>query len=731
MKKYLRSWFPLIAAVITVLATALPLSHVQAARLSSAGPSATYSLCFPYAPKDAGGDTGTLLITNAAASAVTLNVSLLAADGTQVASLPPSSLVSGATKAIDLAAVTGLPDGTYQVITTATGELVGAAHIHSVEGSVGVYRGLDCAAEPDSMFGVFYVDSPNGETSMLSVMNNSTSTATFKLELVDNSGTVVYTRPSLTVAPYGGIRFTSDDVPTSVFGQDGYGRVQVTSSAAGVSGVLANKRSNVITYANAMWGNQVAAAAIEPAGPTRNALPRLHDGSTDVGTAFTTQLFFVNAVNGPNTTNMSFYRDDGGQAATPRVETFNAGTARRYASVMPSGPTTASMVVGAQGPIAIQAEMVANGSASADQPAYSADSTVISAYATSFFIPGVVYDGDVVSVLAVQNLTGASGSVFVDLLNAGGSLAATVSGNVQPGAALTVDLRQVAGVAQPFYGTAHVRSQGGSVGQLDVYAKLAKSPLAQVEIVGADMAAAPGAAVDLKAVVAPASSTKPITYTWQADEQAPQVHVTAASQDVASFAWSSPGLKIVRVSAANAGGTAAAVHSVRVPAASAVSAEGAPLTLAHTAADGVSLQLDIPVDAAAPGYTLTLTPLSSRQIGAVNGAPATATLVGTGVLFDAFRGGEALPRFSLLAPAALRMRYTDGDVAGFDEATLRIWTLQNGTWVDAAETCSPASQYVRRPELNEIEVPICHLSPYALGVPGKLLYLPALGRGQQ
>ena len=103
-------------------------------------------------------------------------------------------------------------------------------------------------------------------------------------------------------------------------------------------------------------------------------------------------------------------------------------------------------------------------------------------------------------------------------------------------------------------------------------------------------------------------------------------------------------------------------------------------------------------------------------------------LVGTGALFDAFQGGEALPRFSLLAPAALRMRYTDADVAGFDEATLRIWTLQSGMSVDAADTCSPASQYVRRPELNGIEVPICHLSPYALGVPGKLLYLPALGR---
>lgn len=221
MKKYLRSWFPVIVAAITVLATASPLFPMQAATSSAVAPSANYSLCFPYAPKGAGGETGTLLIMNAAASAVSLNVSFLAADGTQVASLPASSLVSGATKIVDLAAVTGLPDGTHQVITTGGSELVGAAHIHSLEGSVGVCRGLDCAAKSDSMFGVYYVDSPNGETSTLRAMNNSTSTATFKLELVDNSGTVVYTRPRLTVAPYGGYGLQAMTYPQVSLGRTG------------------------------------------------------------------------------------------------------------------------------------------------------------------------------------------------------------------------------------------------------------------------------------------------------------------------------------------------------------------------------------------------------------------------------------------------------------------------------------------------------------------------------
>ena len=727
MKKCLRSWFNVVAAATTVMAAALPLLAVPAAASSVAGPSVTYSVCFPYAPRSAGGETGTLLITNAAASATTLNVSFLAADGTQAVALPGEQLNAGATKVVDLAAVTGLPEGAYQVLATAGGELAGAAHIRSVGGSVGVYRGVDCVAEPDSVFGIFFVDSPDGATSVLHLMNNSTTAAMFKLDLFNNSGAIVYSRPNLAVAAHGSMHFASEDVPTNVFGQEGYGRVQVTSTVSGVSGVLANQRSGVTTYANAMWGNQVAASS-DTAIAVRNALPRLHNRSTDVGTPFTTELFLVNAVNGANTSNMSFYRADGGQAATPRVESFTGGAARWYKSVMSSGPAAASMVLGAQGPIAIQAEMVADGSAPGDQPPYSADSMVISAYANSFFIPGIVCDGDVVSVLAVQNLSGSSGPVFVDLLNADGSLATTVNGNLQPGATLTVDLRQVGAVAQPFYGAAQVRGQWDYVGQLDVYSKLSRLPLQQVEIVGSDVAAATGAPLELTAVVSPTSSTKPITYTWQADEQAPQVHVTAASHDAASFAWTIPGLKAVRVTAANAGGMVAAEQWVRVPAASAVAVEGAPLTLAHTDAGGVSLQLDVPIDAAAPGYTLTLTPVSSSQIGAMNGMPATATFVGAGALFDAFQDGESLLRFSFLAPAALRMRYTDADVAGFDEATLHIWTLQGGKWVDAAETCSPASQYVRRPELNEIEVRICHLSPYALAVPGKQLYLPALGR---
>lgn len=56
------------------------------------------------------------------------------------------------------------------------------------------------------------------------------------------------------------------------------------------------------------------------------------------------------------------------------------------------------------------------------------------------------------------------------------------------------------------------------------------------------------------AQVGPPTTTFPITYTWEATDQAPVVHVVAALSDTQPFAWGLPGFKTVRVTAANAGG---------------------------------------------------------------------------------------------------------------------------------------------------------------------------------
>ena len=90
--------------------------------------------------------------------------------------------------------------------------------------------------------------------------------------------------------------------------------------------------------------------------------------------------------------------------------------------------------------------------------------------------------------------------------------------------------------------------------------------------------------------------------------------------------------------------------------------------------------------------------------------------------------GQPVENFEFDRPAKLILRYTDAE-AGGNESNLRIFTVANGQWQDAAETCDPPSAYIRRPAQNELEVAICHLSPYVLAEKaGRALYLPGISK---
>jgi hypothetical protein len=59
-----------------------------------------------------------------------------------------------------------------------------------------------------------------------------------------------------------------------------------------------------------------------------------------------------------------------------------------------------------------------------------------------------------------------------------------------------------------------------------------------------------GTAYRFTATVGPATATTPISYTWQADDQAP-ITMTGTLTDTVSFTWESPGTKRVTVTASN------------------------------------------------------------------------------------------------------------------------------------------------------------------------------------
>ena len=80
------------------------------------------------------------------------------------------------------------------------------------------------------------------------------------------------------------------------------------------------------------------------------------------------------------------------------------------------------------------------------------------------------------------------------------------------------------------------------------------------------------------------------------------------------------------------------------------------------------------------------------------------------------QGGNLLNPFSFDQPVTITIHYLDSDVAVLqeDQITLYDWDTAASTWVDAAQTCSPASAYTRDPANNTLSVQICHLSEFAL-----------------
>ena len=65
------------------------------------------------------------------------------------------------------------------------------------------------------------------------------------------------------------------------------------------------------------------------------------------------------------------------------------------------------------------------------------------------------------------------------------------------------------------------------------------------------------------------------------------------------------------------------------------------------------------------------------------------------------------------APVTITLTYTDEQLGGQSEGTLRLVVRSGSNWVDAATTCAPQSTYLREPSLNRVSVAICHLSEYA------------------
>jgi hypothetical protein len=86
-----------------------------------------------------------------------------------------------------------------------------------------------------------------------------------------------------------------------------------------------------------------------------------------------------------------------------------------------------------------------------------------------------------------------------------------------------------------------------------------------------------GLAQPFSAFVDPISVTLPITYVWQATDQALLLRVSNKRSDGVSFTWTTSGVKVITVTATNAGGTVTDTHMITVTPAT---SSGPPLLLA-------------------------------------------------------------------------------------------------------------------------------------------------------
>ena len=149
-----------------------------------------------------------------------------------------------------------------------------------------------------------------------------------------------------------------------------------------------------------------------------------------------------------------------------------------------------------------------------------ADGFVVQPASTRLLLPGIVYNGGVFTIIAAQNLAPAPADVRV-AFRPQGNIVATVQQLIMAGAAVSVDLRAVAGLPEDFAGSALISSNQDVIAQVDTFSqRIVGTPPASIAITGPALVQK-GQPVFLTAVVSPANADTPITYTWQATDLGP------------------------------------------------------------------------------------------------------------------------------------------------------------------------------------------------------------------
>lgn len=230
--------------------------------------------------------------------------------------------------------------------------------------------------------------------------------------------------------------------------------------------------------------------------------------------------------------------------------------------------------------------------------------------------------------------------------------------------------------------------------------------------------------VSFTAAYLPADATQPISYTWSFGDG------TLGDGMVVTHTYPLSDSYTVVVTTTNCAGSGRASHSetVRV-----VLLEGDQESvepdvggrLVYTDTQGNPTIVEIPGSAVTQTVTLLLTPLPTMT------HPISPTLRFANHAFDleVYLNYVLQPGFVFLQPLTITIHYSESDVAGLDEDTLKLYYWSGTGWEDAANTCTPPSTYVRDSLRNVLSVQVCHLSRFGvMGVSVRRVYLPVVLR---
>ena len=146
--------------------------------------------------------------------------------------------------------------------------------------------------------------------------------------------------------------------------------------------------------------------------------------------------------------------------------------------------------------------------------------------------------------------------------------------------------------------------------------------------------------------------------------------------------------------------------------------------LEHTTADGATTTVQVPANAVTETLSLVYEPKGEYP------APEDGRTTGPSFRLAVQDDDGPVEGFTFLEPITIQVEYTDEDLvySNEDEVLLYLYVYETNSWVDAATTCDPPSEYTRLPNQNTIAVDICHLSYFGVFGPDEAEYtrLPAL-----